>query len=503
MSRMPRALPPAGEWRRNAVAGVVVGVIALPLSIALAVAVGVTPVAGLYTAAFAGAVAAVFGGSRYNITGPTAALVPVLTAVVQQHGVAALPMVGLMAGVLLLAMSALRLGRLARYMPGLVVVGFTAGIALSIGFGQLNAFLAVRGTNPALDHFHQKLWDTVTHLGTIGGTTPLLGLGAVAILLTWPRVSSRVPAALVAVATVTALAWGLHLDTPTIASRYGSLPASLPRPSAGFLDLSLVPALLPAAVAVAVLGAVESLLSAMVADGMSNDVERHDPDRELRGQGLANLVSPLLGGIPATAAIARTGAGIKNGATSRLTGVFHSLTVLAATVVLAPVIGHIPLTALAAVLLVVAWNIADVPEVAKLLRSAPREELLVLVATLAITLFLDLSWAIGFGVLASAVLLMRRLVRVPAVHELLPDATGRIAQVPLELGALMQAHPELAFFNAQGALSFHSARRSSTGCAAPTTARWCCACGTCTTSTHRGCSRSTASSSTAAAAASG
>jgi SulP family sulfate permease len=366
-------------------------------------------------------------------------------------------MVGLMAGVLLLAMSALRVGRLARYMPGLVVVGFTAGIALSIAFGQVNAFLAVRGTNPALDHFHQKAWDTLTHLGTIGGTTPALGGAAVLILLVWPRLSSRIPGALIAVAAVTAAAWSLHLDTPTIASRYGALPTSLPVPSTAFFDLHLVPALLPSAVAVAVLGAVESLLSAMVADGMSNAPVRHDPDRELRGQGLANLVSPLMGGIPATAAIARTGAGIKNGATSRLTGVFHALTVLAATLVLAPLIGHIPLTALAAVLLVVAWNIADVPEVVKLLRSAPREELLVLVSTLTITLFFDLSWAIAFGVLASVVLLMRRLVQVPAVHELLADANGRVAQVPPELGALMHAHPEIAFFNAQGVLSFHSA----------------------------------------------
>ena len=451
--------PSASEVRQNLVAGLVAGIIALPLSIALAVAVGVPPIAGLYTAVFAGAVASIFGGSKYNITGPTAALVPLLNGVVLQHGPGALPLVGLMAGVILVGMSLLRFGRLIRYMPGLVIVGFTAGIALSIGFGQVNTFLAVTGTDPNLEHFHEKFWDTLAHLGSVGTTTPLVGLASLAVLILAPKVKylSSIPAALLAVAGVTAVTWTMGIDTPTLGSRYGALPSGFPAPDFGFLDGGLFIDLLQPAIAVAILGAVESLLSAVVADGMSGSPERHNPDRELRGQGLANIVSPIFGGIPATAAIARTGASVRSGATSRLAGVFHSLTVLSATLVLGGMAGHIPLTTLAAVLFVVAWKIAEVPEVARLLRRAPKEDLIVLVSTMLITLFLDLTYAIGFGVLASAVLLIRRLTSVPAAAALLPDETGRIAQVSRDLGDLIQSRPDIDFFTAQGMISFHSA----------------------------------------------
>ncbi len=451
------ALPTPAELRANLIAGVVAGIIALPLSIALAVAVGVPPVAGLYTAVFAGAAAAIFGGSRYNITGPTAALVPLLSHVVLVHGPAALPMVGLMAGLILLAMGALRFGRLVRYMPGTVIVGFTAGIALSIAFGQLNAFLGVTGTNPALEHFHERTLDTLRHLSTVGLTTPLVGLVSLAILVAWPRLDGRLPAPLVAVVAVTAAAWALGIDTPTVASRYGDLPRAFPRPSLGFFDTGMLIDLLQPAVAVAILGGVESLLSAVVADGMAGQRIRHDPDRELRGQGIANLVSPLFGGIPATAAIARTAASIRAGATSRLAGVFHSVTVLALTLALGPLAGRIPMATLAAVLLITAWKIAEVPEVTRLVRRAPREDVIVLLSTVFITLFFDLTYAIGFGIFASTVLLLRRLVSVPAAAAMLPDASGRIAQVSDELAGLINARPDIDFFTAQGLLSFHSA----------------------------------------------
>ena len=456
---LPRniVLPSLPEFRANAIAGMVAGVIALPLSIALAVAVGVPPIAGLYTAVFAGAFAAIFGGSKYNITGPTAALVPLLSHVVLKHGAGALPMVGLMAGVLLLAMSALKFGRLVRFMPGTVVVGFTAGIALSIIFGQANTFLAVSGTDPTLEHFHAKTWDTIRHLGSVGWVTPAVGLATLGILVTTPRAWPKVPPALIAIAAVTAFTWGFGVDTPTLASRYGELPKDLPRPSFAFWDSGLFIELLKPALAIAVLGAVESLLSAVVADGMAGSRIRHDSDRELRGQGIANLVTPLFGGIPATAAIARTAASIRAGATSRLAGVFHSITVLLLMVALGSFAGHIPMTALAAVLLVVAWRIAEVPEVLKLLRRAPREDLLVLVSTILITVFFDLTYAIGFGVLASAVLLIRRLINVPAAAAMLPDENGRVAQVSPELSELIKSRPDIDFFTAQGMLSFHSA----------------------------------------------
>lgn len=451
--------PAPDALRVNILAGLVVGVIAIPLSIALAVAVGVPPVAGLYTAVFAGAAASIFGGSRFNITGPTAALVPILASAVLAHGPGALPMIGIMAGVILLLMSFFRLGRLMRYMPGLVVVGFTAGIALSIAFGQLNNLLAVSGTDPALEHFHEKLWDTLSHLGTVRMEAPVIGLASVLTLVLWPRVPAlnRVPGPLVVVLISTAAAWSFDIDAPTIGSRYGDLPSGFPRPTAAFFDAGLVFDLVPFAVSVAILGGVESLLSAMVADGMVPGSVRFDADRELRGQGIANLVSPFMGGIPATAAIARTAAGIRNGATSRLTGVVHAITVLAATVALGGLASHIPLAALAAILLVVAWNIAEVPELARLLRRAPREDLLVLAATAGITLFFDLTYAIGAGILASMFILLRNFMRMPAAAEVVPGAADRFRDISPGLQDLVRSRPDVAVFTAQGILSFHSA----------------------------------------------
>jgi SulP family sulfate permease len=444
--------------RGDAVAGIVVGIIALPLSVALAVAVGAPPISGLYTAVFAGAAAAIFGGSSFNITGPTAALVPILSHAVLLHGTVALPMIGLLAGLILIAMSLLKFGRLMRFMPGPVIVGFTGGIALSIAFGQINNLLAVTGTDPKLEHFHEKVWDTSRHLDGVGMSTPAIGIASLLLLALWQRSKrlNRVPGPLVAVVAITACTWTFGIDTPTLASRYGSMPREFPTPSLRFFDAGLVFDLLPIAVSVAILGSVESLLSAVVADGMVPTATRHDPDRELLGQGIANLVSPLMGGLPATAAIARTAAGIRAGGTTRLVGVFHAVTVLAATLVLGGLAGHIPLAVLAAILIIVAWNIAEVPELIRLATRAPREDLIVLASTILITLFFDLSYAIGFGILASAVLLLRRLVQLPAAAELLPDESGRIQQVSLELSKLIQTRPDVAFFTAQGMLSFHS-----------------------------------------------
>lgn len=445
--------------KKNVISGIVVGIIAFPLSIALAVAVGVAPIAGLYTAITAGSVAAIFGGSRYNITGPTAALVPVLNHAVIQHGPGALPVLAVMAGVILLAMSALGAGRLVRFIPGTVVVGFTAGIALSIAFGQLNNLLAVTGTDPSLEQFHEKTLDTFRHMDTVGWRAPALGALGLALLIAWPRLPRlrAVPGPLVAVLVVTSIAWSLGLDAPTVSSKYGAIPRSLPSPQGDFWDPALMWDLLPLAFSVAILSGVESLLSAVVADGMSNEPERHDSDRELRGQGLANIAASMLGGIPATAAIARTAAGIRHGASSRLNGVVHALTVAVLVVAFGGLAGHIPMTVLAAILLIVAWNIAEVPEVVRLLRKSARGDAFVLIATAAITLTFDLTYAIAFGVLASMVLLLRQLIRVPAAQELLPDASGHIRQVTPELSALMQSRPDITFFNAEGVLSFYSA----------------------------------------------
>lgn len=441
----------------NALAGVLVGIIAFPLAIALAVAVGVSPVAGLYTAAFAGFAASLFGGSRFNITGPTAALVPLLLHVTVRHGVEALPLVGFLAGLMLVAMGLLKFGRLVRFMPGLVVVGFTGGIAISIALGQLNTLLGLRGTDARLEYAHEKLIDSVRHLGTVEPASAIIGLLAIAFLFLWQSRPQRVPGALIVVVVATAAAKFLALDVATVSTKYGALPSSLPLPTLTWVNIPLAIELLPTAAAIAVLGAVEALLAAVVADGMAGQAERHDSDRELIGQGIANLVSPLFHGIPATAAIARTAAGIRNGATSRISGLIHAVTVLALTLAFAGIAGDIPLAALAAILIVVAYGIADVPELTRLLRSAPREDLVVLVGTLVVTVALDLTFAIALGIIASTVLLLRRLINVPVANDMLADETTRSQSIPASLHEAIRARPDLLFFHAQGAISFHSA----------------------------------------------
>lgn len=362
-----------------------------------------------------------------------------------------------MAGFLLIAMSLFKLGRLIKYVPSLVVVGFTAGISLSIAFGQLDLLLDVHRVDPSLHHFIDRLRNTASNLNSVRLISPLLGFTAIAFLIWWQGRQWRVPGALVALVAATALVWGLAVETPTIQSRYGQMPTGFPSPDFGFFEAELILNLLPAAFAVAILAGLESLLSAMVADGMSTGGRRHDPNKELLGQGIANLVSPFMRGIPATAAIARTGVGIRNGATSRMTGVVHSGVVLAAAVALGSLAGHIPLTVLAAILIVTAWNIANVPEIVRLMKSASREDLLVLVVTMIVTLVFDLSYAIAIGVIISMLVLIRHLIKVPAASEMMPNASGDIQIVSHELSSEMIARPDIAFFNAWGIISFHCA----------------------------------------------
>ena len=413
---------PFAEIRTNVISGIVVGIVALPL----AIAIGAPPIAGLYTSAFASGFAALFGGSRYTITGPTAALVPLLTGVVIKFGVEALPVVGAMAGILLFVMTALKLGRLMKYMPGLVIIGFTAGIGLSIAFGQIASFLNVTGTDPTREHFHDRMWDLIQHLGTVSWTTPLIGL------LAWPFVQDflpklkSIPPTLIALIVVSVLVFYIDIDTPTVATRYGDLPGSFPKPTFDWFDLDLVFALIPSAIAVAILMGVETLLTAVMADNLAGTSRRHKPTRELFGQGIANVVGPIFGGIPATAAIARTGAGIQNGATSRLSGITHAVFVLVATIVLGSFVGHIPMTVLAAILIVVAWRITSIPELIKMAKTAPRQDHIVLFSTLIITVTVDLTYAIAAGIFISLILLLRQLTSLESASVLEPDDNGNI-----------------------------------------------------------------------------
>lgn len=405
---------------RDLVAGLTVAIVALPLALAFGAASGLSAQAGITTAVIAGIIAAVFGGSNVQISGPTGAMTVVLIPVVHDFGATGLLQVGLMAGVILIALSVSRLGRYVRYLPTSLVEGFTAGIAVVIALQQVPNMLGV----PTGDQ--EQVWavagDAVAQFAARPDPVPILiALGVAAAILLGARWKPAIPLSLVAVAIATGLAQWLHLDLDII----GTLPGGIPAPDTGFLDPALIPALLPSAFAIAALAALESLLSATVADGMTVG-EHHNPDRELLGQGLANLVVPFFGGVPATAAIARTAVNVRAGAHSRLASVSHSVILLIFVLVAAPVVGVIPMAALGGVLLAVTIQMIQVGAIRSILKST-RADAVVLILTFAVTVAIDLVTAVVVGLIVAALLALRSvsraayLERVP-LHENAKDA---------------------------------------------------------------------------------
>jgi len=401
--------------RADLVAGLTVAVVALPLALAFGVASGLGAEAGVVTAIIAGFVAAAFGGSNLQVSGPTGAMTVVLVPVVHAHGRDGVLLVGLMAGVILVAMAFLRLGMFVRYLPISVIEGFTAGIAVVIALQQVPLALGV----PIGDA--ERMWQVaadavVDYADSPTAAAPVTAVVVTLAVLVGQRKLPGWPHALIAIAIATAVTWGFELDVPMI----GVLPAGLPAPSASFIDLGSLGVLLTAALAVAALAALESLLCATVADSMTVD-QRHDPDRELFGQGLANVAVPFFGGVPATAAIARTAVNVGAGARSRLASIVHSVTLLIAIVLAARLVAHIPLAALAGVLFATTLRMVEVSGLLALARSS-RSDALVLIATFAVTVVLDLVTAVGVGVLTAMVMGLRSVAR-----------TSRLETVPLDL----------------------------------------------------------------------
>ncbi len=419
------------DLRADIMAGAVVAIVALPLSMALAIASGVPPQHGLYTAIVGGAVAALLGGSRVQVTGPTAAFVVILAPISARYGLGGLLMATLLAGFILMFMGMARLGRLIEFVPYPVTTGFTAGIAVVIGTLQVKDLLGL--SVPRMpEHYLERLgalWDA---LPTVHPFDLAAGLVTMAILVTWPRVTKRVPAPLVALAAVTAAAWiassvapGFQVETissrfsyPTAAGSHPGIPQlpplpvwpwRFPGPNGQDLALTwgLIRDLMGPAFAIAMLGAIESLLSATVADGMTGT--EHDSDAELIGQGIANLTAPFFGGIAATGAIARTATNIRFGARTPLAAAFHSVFILAAVLALAPVLGHLPMASLAALLLVVAWNMGEFKHVLRVLRVAPRDDVLVLLTCFSLTVLFDMVVSVSVGVVLAALLFMERM----------------------------------------------------------------------------------------------
>ncbi len=410
----------AGLWSRahignNVLAGIVVGIVALPLAMAFAIASGARPEQGLYTAIVAAFLTSIFGGTRVQISGPTGAFIAVLAIITAQHGIAGLQIATLMAGVILMVFGIAGLGAVIKYIPSPVITGFTAGIAVIIFVGQWKDFLGLDPVPSGL-RFHEKLWSLIQAWPTLSLPTTGLALLALAILILGARFLKRVPAPLVALITVTVVQATFHFKgVATIGSAFGGIPRTLPAFSLPTLDVARVLSLVGPAFTIALLGAIESLLSAVVADGMTGN--RHDSNQELIGQGIANIVAPLFGGFAATGAIARTATNIRNGATGPLAGIVHSVFLILVILLLAPLASAIPLCCLAAVLFVVAWNMSELPHVIRIVRGAPKVDVGILLLTFLLTVFVDLVVAVNVGVILAALFFMRRMADAVNVEQ--------------------------------------------------------------------------------------
>lgn len=385
--------------------GLTVGIVALPLSIALAIASGVKPEQGLYTAIFAGAVIAILGGSRVQISGPTGAFIVIVYGIVQKYGYEGLVVATLIAGVILIAMGIVRMGAFLKFVPYPVVVGFTSGIALIIVSSQVGDFFGLHIDKVPSD-FIAKWRVYMDNITAADPYTLCVGLASLLIIVLWPRFTTRVPGQLVAILVITVAVQLLHLPVDTIATRFGGVPSSLPSPQIPAVTFELVQQMFMPGVTVAILAGLESLLSAVVADGMTGS--RHRSNMELVAQGTGNIVSVIFGGIPATGAIARTATNIKNGGKTPVASLIHCLFLLLVLLLVGQWAALIPMATLAAVLLVVAYNMSEWREFLHLLKS-PRGDVAVLLATFLLTVLIDLTTAIQVGILMAAFLFLQRM----------------------------------------------------------------------------------------------
>jgi SulP family sulfate permease len=395
----------ARQLGHDVMAGLIVGVVALPLAIAFAIASGVRPEQGLYTAVIAGFLISAVGGSRVQIGGPTGAFIVIVYAIVQKHGYEGLALATLMAGVLLIAMGVARLGAAIKFVPYPLTIGFTAGIAVIIAVAQIRDLLGLRMQQVPAD-FVAKVAAYGSHLGSWNPAAVAVGALSIALVVLWPRISHRVPGPLVALVVSTAAVAVLGLPVETIGSRFGAVPAGLPLPALPHASWHTIQDLVPAAFTIALLGAIESLLSALVADGMIGS--RHRSNMELIAQGIANIASPLFGGIPATGAIARTATNVKNGGRTPIAGIVHAATLLIVLLGLGRWAALIPIPALAGILCVVAYNMSEWRECVALFRS-PRSDALVLIVTFALTVLVDLTVALEVGMVLAAFLFLGRM----------------------------------------------------------------------------------------------
>ncbi|GHB88523.1 sodium-independent anion transporter [Providencia stuartii] len=447
---------------KDLIAGVTVGIIAIPLAMALAIASGVPPQYGLYTAAIAGIVIAITGGSRYSVSGPTAAFVVILYPVSQQFGLSGLLVATLMSGIILLAMGFARFGKFIEYIPVSVTLGFTSGIAITIATMQIKDFFGLQMAYVP-ENYVDKVIALVNALPTLQFSDTLIGLVTLFVLILWPKLGLKLPGHLPALVAGTLVMWVLSLfdkNVATIGSQFSYLlpdgsegngiPPILPQfilpwqlPGSPPISWSMITALMPAAFSMAVLGAIESLLCAVVLDNMTG--KKHHSNSELIGQGFGNIAAPFFGGITATAAIARSAANVRAGATSPISSVIHSLLVLLTLLVLAPMLSYLPLAAMSSLLLMVAWNMSAARKVIDLIRRAPKDDIIVLLLCMSLTVLFDMVIAITVGIVLASLLFMRRIANMTRISELTETDEAKSRLVVRINGPLFFAAAERIF----------------------------------------------------------
>lgn len=444
-----------GKFQKDLLSGITVGIIAIPLAMAFAIASGVKPEYGIYTTIIAGILISLFGGSKYQIGGPTGAFVPVLLGIVLTYGYTDLLLAGLLAGIMLCLMGIFKLGSLIKYIPRPVTIGFTAGIAVIIFTGQITNFLGLTGIKKH-EQFLANMKEIVLHINTINWYSIITALICLIIILITPKLFPKVPGSLVGLIVSSIIATIFFSgQIPTIGSAYGGIPNSLPQFEMLDITWERIERLIGPAFVIAALGAIESLLSAVVADGMTNS--KHKSNRELMGQGIANIVTPFFGGIPATGAIARTATNIKSGAVSPLSGVIHGLFVMVTLLLLAPFASSIPLASMAPILMIVAWNMSERKHFAHLVKMKTGDSLVLLI-TFLLTVFTSLTIAVEVGLILAVLLFTKQMSNILVTAKVLPDHKSNQEKVMPHVVNDHHDCPQISIFTIEGPLFFGAAQ---------------------------------------------
>ncbi|HMN16711.1 MAG: sulfate permease [Ignavibacteriales bacterium] len=443
------------QFISDATAGVIVGIVALPLAIAFGIASGVTPEKGIITAIIAGFVISFFGGSRVQIGGPTGAFIIVVYGIVQQYGTTGLAIATIMAGIILVIMGLVKFGSLIKFIPYPVVVGFTSGIALLIFSTQIKDFFGLQLKDVPAE-FHEKWLAYFQYFSTFNYNVVIIALLALLIMILWPRITHKIPGSLIAIIATTVIVIVFELPVDTIGSRFGEISSNLPSPNFYKIDLGVIRNLIGPATVIAILAAIESLLSAVVADGMIGG--KHRSNMELVAQGLANIITPVFGGIPATGAIARTATNIKNGGRTPVAGIFHSITLLLIMLFFGSYARLIPMATLAAILVVVAYNMSEWRAFKSLLKS-PKSDVVVLVTTFLLTVIFDLTIAIEIGMVLSVLLFMKRMSEVSNVSVITRELEDEEDKPDPNATDKKKIPEEVEVFEINGPLFFGAAKK--------------------------------------------